>query len=172
MDFAGKTVLVTGATGFLGNAIARRLATEGARVRALARTPHKADRLRDVPDVEIAIGDITDAARMRAVEAGCELVIHCAAALNGPPEVLRHANVTGTQHVAQAAAEAGVARLVHISSIAVYGFHRHGDITEDMGPAPHDIAYATTKTAAEQIAQETAARTGLPITIQIGRAHV
>ncbi len=63
--------------------------------------------------------------------AGCEIVYHVAAATNGS-EALQHAvNVIGTQNVMQAASDAGVRRVVHISTIAVYGYGYRGDVTED-----------------------------------------
>ncbi|MBN2306116.1 MAG: NAD(P)H-binding protein, partial [Anaerolineae bacterium] len=143
-----STILITGATGFLGGVVVRRAAAEGAQIRALARSPEKAAPLRDLPGVEIVPGDITDADRMREVMPGCDVVIHCAAATSGPPDLQQRANVEGTRNVAAAAGAAGVRRLVHVSSIAVYGFRRQDNvITEDMPPQPGRVAYAITKTA-------------------------
>jgi nucleoside-diphosphate-sugar epimerase len=67
MTLPEKTVLVTGATGFLGSTLTRRLAGDGARVRALARHPERDRSLRNIDGVEIIQGDITDENRMRDV---------------------------------------------------------------------------------------------------------
>ncbi|MCU0511989.1 MAG: SDR family NAD(P)-dependent oxidoreductase [Anaerolineae bacterium] len=146
---AGQTVLVTGATGFVGGALARRLAAAGVQVRALARRPERERFLRGVPGIEIVPGDITDAERMRQVVAGCTVVFHVAAALGGPLAVQQAVNVGGTQQVARAAAAAGVQRLVHVSSIAIYGFPAGGTVTEAFTPLPTRVPYNLSKREAE-----------------------
>ncbi|NLX08991.1 MAG: SDR family NAD(P)-dependent oxidoreductase [Chloroflexi bacterium] len=165
-ELAGKTVLVTGATGFLGGALVRRLAKDGAQVRALVRSPEKTGWMHDLPGVELVPGDITDAARMQAVCANCTVVIHAAAALGGNLAHQQRVNVIGTQHVVQAAAATGVERLVHISSLAVYGYRRQAAVvTEELGPAPTYDAYSLTKSAAEGVVRDVASRSGLAYTI-------
>ena len=140
---AGQTALVTGATGFLGGALAYRLAAEGVQVRALARNPLRADYIKHVDQIDVVIGDITDAERMREVVQGCDLVFHLAAATSGPLDTQRQVNVEGTRSVARAAALAQVRRLVQVSSIAVYGFCYGDIITEDFAAqaAPRSLQY-------------------------------
>src|SRR5688500_16566153 len=118
MTITGKMVLVTGASGFLGGALARRLAQEGAIVKALVRSPEKVAYLRDDPRIEIVQGNILDVERMQAVMQGCEIIFHAAAALGGNFEHQYRVNVEGTRNVIEAAAAARVQRVVHISSIA------------------------------------------------------
>lgn len=150
-SLAGKRVLVTGASGFLGGAMVKRLTQEGAEVLALARTPDKAVFLRHLPNVEIVQGDITDAARMISVTHGCQIVFHVAAALNGALDHQRRANVDGTANVMRAAAGAYVRRVVHVSSIAVYGMHYGGDIYEDAPRTHTRDPYALSKAEAETV---------------------
>lgn len=165
MTLAGSTVLVTGATGFVGGALTRRLAADGAHVRALARTPEKAAFLAGQPRVEIVHGDITNAVCCAEVCQGCDVVFHVAAALGGPIAMQRRVNVEGTRHVVRAAAEAGAARLVHISSIAIYGYGHRGVITEDTAPRPTHDPYSLTKREGEGVVQVAARERDLSYTV-------
>ncbi len=165
MTLSGKTVLVTGATGFIGGALTRRLAGEGAQVRALARRPEGAHFLRDRDGVEIVQGDITDENRMRDAIQGCEIVFHTAAVASGTLKTQRQVNVEGTRHVMQAAAEAGVERVVHVSSAGAYGFRQRGDITEAMPLEPGHAAYGISKTEAEAVVRTVAREQGLDYSI-------
>lgn len=165
MTLKGETVLVTGATGFLGGAVARRLAEDGAQVKALARRPDRDRYIRDVPGIEIVQGDITDAGRMREVTAGCTYVFHVAAALGGELDLQRRVNVTGTRTVVEAAAAAGVRRMVHISTIAVYGYRHRADASESTPVDPGHDPYAITKAEAEAALREAAEANNLSYSI-------
>lgn len=118
-------VLVTGATGFVGGYVVRRLLADGAAVRVLRRPSSALDLLGDAaPAVEHAVGDVTDPDAVRAAVDGCTHVVHAAANVAFGPAAgaaMRAVNVGGTATVADAAREAGVARLVHVSSIAALG---------------------------------------------------
>jgi len=149
MALAGKTVLVTGATGFLGGALTERLVHEGVQVRALARNPQKAKRIENLPGVEIVQGDITHADALHEAVRGCEIVFHVAAALGGSIDVQRQMNTIGTRNIATAAAGAGVLRLIHVSSIAVYGYRQTDDVTEEIPLNPGHDPYNITKAEAE-----------------------
>ncbi|MEQ8676077.1 MAG: NAD(P)-dependent oxidoreductase [Aggregatilineales bacterium] len=165
MTLRGQNVLVTGATGFLGGVITRQLTAYGAKVKALARRPDRDAFIRDLPNVEIVTGDITDAASMQSVMQGVDIVIHSAAALDGNIHDQRKINRDGTRNVMQAAADAGVKRVVHISTISVYGYGVSGDVTEQTPPAPGHDPYPITKLEAEQVVQEIGSARDLPYTI-------
>lgn len=149
MALSGQQVLITGATGFLGSALALRLAADGVRVRALAHTPGKGARLRE-RGVEVTAGDVTDPASMRAAVQGCQIVFHLAVA--GGSYAKQHAvNVAGTQTIVHAAAAAGVERLVYVSSVSAYGYNYRGGVSEDRVLAPGADPYAITKAEAEAV---------------------
>ena len=145
----GKRVFVTGGTGFLGTALLPRLHAEGAAVVALARSAHKADRLREA-GFAVAEGDLTELDRLRHGMRDCDLVIHSAAALDGSYAQMFPATVTGTRNIMTAAADMGVRRVVHVSSVAVYGLAgRRAEYAEDAPLAPSAYPYITTKQMAE-----------------------
>jgi nucleoside-diphosphate-sugar epimerase len=160
MDLLGKRVLMTGA-GCLGRAVVRRL--EGA---ALTVIDLSADALRELGSgVETRRVDITDPAAMKEAVQGIDIVIHTAAVLDGDADLMDRVNHGGTRTVAEAAADAGVGRLVHISSNAVYGINHTTDIFEDMGPSPSRQAYSLSKAAGEDAVRGVATETGLSFTI-------
>ncbi|NDJ59933.1 MAG: NAD-dependent epimerase/dehydratase family protein [Chloroflexi bacterium] len=163
MTLSGQQVFVTGATGFLGGALALRLADDGAHVRALARSAAKAELLR-ARGIEIVIGDVTDANTIMQAVAGCAYVFHVAAAFRGWAEQ-QAVNVEGTRAVARAAAAAGVQRLIHVSTIGVYGTAQPGDVTEDMQPAPGISPYAVTKNQGEAVVRGVCAEHNLSYAI-------
>jgi nucleoside-diphosphate-sugar epimerase len=165
MTLAGKTVLVTGSTGFLGGALAQRLAADGVQVRALARRPERSGFLRPIPNIEVVQGDITDAERMQQIAEGCEAVFHVAAALGGTYNLQYHINVEGTRCIMQAAASAGVKQFIHVSTIAVYGYTYRGTVTEELPHKPGNVAYNRTKSQAETIVHELGEQHNLPYSI-------
>jgi len=165
MDFSTATVLVTGATGFLGSVLTRRLVQEGARVQALTRSPHRAAGLQNLPNVRVVRGDVTDPASLGEAMAGVTLVFH--AAVNYTDAAAQRAvNVDGTRHVARAAADAGAQRLIHASSVVVYGYETVGDIFESSPLVRSAIdPYNQTKLDAEQAVREVATARGLSYSI-------
>jgi dihydroflavonol-4-reductase len=112
--------LVTGATGFIGSAIARRLISEGLDVRVLVRPNTSRQNLAGL-NVEITEGDLTDSKSLKRACTGCEALFHAAAdyRLWAPkPRELYKTNVDGTRALLQAAADAGISRAVYTSSVA------------------------------------------------------
>jgi nucleoside-diphosphate-sugar epimerase len=112
-------VLVTGATGFLGGRLARRLVDQGYQVRALARSRSNTDALKAL-DVEIVPGDLGDDASVAAAVRGVDVVVHAAAGTSGTPHDSDIATIQGTRSVLEACKTNGVAKLVYISSCNVY----------------------------------------------------
>ena len=156
------TTLVTGATGFIGGNLARRLAARGEDVRALVRPTANDLVIRDVP-VERSPGDLLDAESLRRAVKGCETVYHCAATYAfwaKRPGDIYDTNVAGTQHLLDAARSAGVRRVVFTSSVSTVGLPQGvgvepGELGSEEIPAnpTHLIGhYKQSKYAAEQVA--------------------
>jgi dihydroflavonol-4-reductase len=159
-------VLVTGATGFVGGGIARRLLTDGREVCALTRRPDAATALQAL-GVEVVAGDVLEPETVEAAARGCDVVYH-AAGVNGfcmrDPGPMRAANVTGTENVIGACARAGVRRVVYTSSAAVIGEAAGVVATED---TPHRgwflSEYERSKHDAEAAAVREAERHGIEL---------
>src|SRR5215210_6578613 len=116
---------VTGATGFIGGQVARRLRERGDDVVVLVRSPDKAGQLREL-GCELVEGDLSDEAAIRRGVEGCDSVFHVAAVYKvGVPKSERAAiediNVRGTERVLDAAIDAGAKRIVYVSTVGVFG---------------------------------------------------
>ena len=149
------SVLVTGATGFTGGHLARRLLREGWRVRVLVRTQPAAKRWQ-TDGAEAVIGDLTDAAAVDRTVAGCEVVFHVAALYRteGLPERLfQTVNVEGTRHLLEAAQRHGVRRVVHTSTVGVHGHIARPPADESYPFGPRD-SYQQSKCDGERLAQQ------------------
>ena len=97
-------------------------------MRALARHPERDGSQGIIEGVEIIQGDITGENRMRDMIQGCKIVFHAAGVADGSMETQRRVNVGGTRNIIRAAAQAGVERVVHVSSAGAYGFGWQGDL--------------------------------------------
>ena len=161
-------VFVTGATGFVGWHLMQALLARGDEVRCLARPESR--RLLDGRPVEIVIGDLADEDAIRRGMRGVGAVYHCAAdyRLYVPdPARMYDANVEGTRRILQAAADAGVRRVVYTSTVGALGLHSDGrpsDETAQATLADMPGHYKRSKFLAERVAEEWAAR-GLPVVI-------
>jgi len=115
-------VLVTGATGFLGSSLCRALVQQGHAVRGLHRPASPLDALGDLP-LELVVGDVMDPASLDRAMSGVQAVFHTAAHMGrwSNPAQATATHVLGTRYVLQAARRAGVARLIHTSSVAALG---------------------------------------------------
>ena len=150
-------ILVTGATGFVGSVLTRRLVSDGAAVRIFRRPTSSLDLLGPAADhVEHAKGDITQARSVHEALSGIDRVYHVAARVgfaSGEREALHRVNVGGTANVVNAALQANVDRLVHTSSMAAFGRPVDADTVIDETTAwqdgPHRSAYARSKRKGE-----------------------
>ena len=145
-------VAVTGAGGFIGGAVARRLVADGADVAGLD-LPAAGDRVRATGARFVAC-DVTDPAATAAALRGVPHVVHAAAIVSdwGPMEAFVRVNVEGTRNVLDAAAAAE--RVVHVSSIAIWGHDLAQDVHEDAEPRPSGDPYVDTKGASDALARE------------------
>lgn len=159
-----KPVFITGATGSIGGALARRLSESGQAVRALVRSPRRAAVLQGLPNVETVPGDLTRPESLKGCLQGCSLVYHSAARLMGSNQAASQAvNVDGAQALIDEAVRAGVERFIDISSVAVYGYGQAEGIGEEHPWSKSDLLYAATKQEAERIVQ--AAGDKIPVAI-------
>jgi dihydroflavonol-4-reductase len=159
-------VLVTGATGFTGGHLARTLAKRGYHVRGLARHGSQARDL-ETAGIEPAIGTLEDPSALARAVKDVDIVYHVAAVYRQagiPRSTYRAINATAVGVLIDAAASAGVRRVVHCSTVGVHGDIEHPPANEDAPMRPGDI-YQTTKVEGERIARDAAERTGLPVTI-------
>jgi ornithine--oxo-acid transaminase len=142
--------LVTGASGFIGSHIARRLVQEGYQVRCLVRASSDTTFL-DTLAVELSVGDVTDAASLAHAADGCRYVIHCAAMVSdwGTAQEISRINVEGTRNMLEAAARASVERFIQLSTTDVYGYPGGAAVDETFRATEFSNWYAQTKLAAE-----------------------
>jgi dTDP-glucose 4,6-dehydratase len=159
---AGRSVLVTGAGGFIGGHLVERLVRDGARVRALCRYNSRNERgtldwlePTVTADVEVVLGELRDVESVATAVAGTEVVLHLGAQIAIPysyvnPRDFLEVNVLGTLNVAQAALQHGVQRVVHTSTSEVYGSAQTVPITE-AHPLEPQSPYAASKLAADKL---------------------
>jgi dihydroflavonol-4-reductase len=164
------TVLVTGATGFVGSAVTRCLLEAGYRVRALVRERSRRDNLRGL-DVETVTGDLRDAASLARALQGCHGLFHVAADYRlwaRDPGEIYASNVAGSRDILLAAARAGVGRIVYTSSVATLGINADGTpADEDTRVRLEDMVghYKRSKYLAECRVRVLAAREKLDVVI-------
>lgn len=149
-------VLVTGATGLVGNNVTRQLVAAGVQVRVLMRRPQANRPVADLP-VEICAGDVTNADSVRAAMDGVQAVVHAAGCvLLGWQNAALHeaVNHLGTQHVAVAARRAGI-KLIHVSTINALGYGLRDRLADEDWTAGPNVAcpYVMSKQAAERAVQ-------------------
>lgn len=146
-------VVVTGAAGFLGGHLVEMLAERGDEVRAMARPGEDTTYLRSLKNVKIVHGDMTDVELLKRVVKGVKRVYHVAARTGpwGPESSYLAVNVLGLADLIRVAVNAGVQRIVHTSSITVYGHHLRGIVTEEHPYHAEDNPYSRTKIASERL---------------------
>ena len=165
-----RPTLLTGATGFVGSAVARVLAARGHKLRLLVRPTSDRRNLAGI-DAELALGDLTDTASLARATAGCRYVFHVAADYRfwvPDPEAMLRANVEGTLAVMRSAQAAGVERIVHCSSVAALGWAPEGELADETTPtneADFIGTYKRSKYLAERAVMDLVRQEGLPVVV-------
>ena len=162
--------IITGATGFVGSAVARALLSGGHDVRSLVRPTSDRRNLEGLP-IETVEGDLCDPASLRGVCAGCDALFHVAADYRlwtRDPKAMMASNVDGTVNILRAAMEAGVSRIVYTSSVATLGIRPDGQPSDEETPATlGDMIgpYKRSKFLAEEAVRRMIAGEGAPVVI-------
>jgi len=147
--------LVTGANGFIGSNLCADLIQDGHSVAGLVRPSGERAFLEGLDSLKVFEGDITKPESLKSALKGVEVVYNVAGYSSdwGPWETFRRVNVEGVGNVIEAASEAGVRRVVHISSVSVYGFPGKTNVDESQTFVPRpDDPYITTKAEGERLA--------------------
>jgi dihydroflavonol-4-reductase len=164
----GDTLLVTGASGFVGSAIANAAREAGYRVRVLVRA--SSPRTNIAPSDEVVLGDICDRASLAAALRGARYLVHAAADYRlwspAPDDIIR-TNVEGTRAVMEEALRAGVERIVHTSSVATLALRddRPADESQRLSAGEAVGAYKKSKVIAERVVEDMVEQQGLPAVI-------
>jgi dihydroflavonol-4-reductase len=163
-------ILVTGASGFIGSAVARRLAADGHDVRVLVRSTSPRTNLADLK-LEIVEGDLLDEASIDRAMKGVRFLFHVAADYRlwarNPAEIIQ-TNVEGTRLVLAAAKRAGVERIVYTSSVATLASLPNGEPSDETNVLAGDAAvgaYKSSKLKAERMVEQMVAEQNLPAVI-------
>lgn len=176
MKSLSKTLLVTGAEGFIGSHLTETLVRQGYNVRAFVLynsfnswgwLDHCDEDVKG--NFEVFTGDIRDPYGVRTAMKGCDAVLHLAALIAIPysyhsPDTYIDTNIKGTLNIVQAARDLGVSKVVHTSTSEVYGTARFVPITEDH-PLQGQSPYSASKIGADQIAMSFHTSFGTPVTI-------
>jgi len=171
-------VFLTGATGFIGGETARQLRQRGDEVACLVRSPEKGAKLAEL-GCELVAGDLGDEAALRKGIEGCDAVIHAAAMYEvGIPAKQRpamwEANVAGTERVMKVALEAGVPRIVYVSTVGIFGNTRKQVVDESYKNPETDFTsyYEETKLEAHKLVERMISEQNLPaIIVQPGGVY-
>ena len=164
------TTLLTGATGFVGSAVARTLQARGHTLRLLVRETSVRRNI-EALNAEIVVGDLTDPASLLRAAAGCRFVMHVAADYRfwvPDPQAMLRANVDGTLAMLRAAAASGAERIVYCSSVAALGQIGDGSPASETTPAKEEDfvgVYKRSKFLAEQAVLDLVRRDNLPVVI-------
>ena len=165
-----KKVLVTGATGFVGSAVARLLIDRGYIVSTLVRSTSSLDNLKGL-NVEVVYGDLTDQNSLEIALKNCAYLFHVAAEYrlwSLHPEELYDNNVQGTENIMRAALKTGVEKIVYTSSVATLGLHPDSSPSNESTPVTfNDMIgdYKKSKFLAEEVVKKMVREEGLPATI-------
>lgn len=154
-------ILVTGATGFIGNALVQKLLKQKNKIRVLVR-----DQKFKTNSVEIILGDVTNPESCGRACEGIDIVFHCAGVLGGwgiANQKFWDVNVSGTKNMLDAASQTGVKRFVHVSSCGIFGPLKDGEVADETNSYNPTNIYEKTKIEGEKLVLLYAKK--LPVTI-------
>jgi len=172
----GKTVLVTGAGGFIGSHLVEALAAKGAEVKTFVRYNSRNDwgMLENIPsdvkdNLDVTTGDIIDFGVVKKAVKNCDIIFHLAALIGIPysytaPESYVNTNIKGTLNLMQASLEEGVEKVVHTSTSEVYGTAKYVPIDENH-PLQGQSPYSASKIGADMLAHSFFLSFNAPVTI-------
>ena len=162
-----STLFITGATGFIGRHLVECLAGSAYTIRCLVRATSDTAHLLE-HGAETAIGDVTDRASVHAGMAGCDRVIHLANVYSfweRDPRVYRVVNVDGTRNVMECALDHAISKVVHVSSVVVFGKPAGECFNEESEPGRPLSAYAASKREGDELVWRHHREEGLPVTV-------
>jgi len=159
-------VLVTGASGFVGSHLTKRLIQEGYNVKALVRTTSSLEKLKDL-DIDLAYGNLKDIFSLHTAVKGAEVVFHAGASVGDwvKKEEAYAVNVKGTENILKAALAGHVKRFVSVSSLAVLGMRDHNGTKEDAPYGPTGDSYCDSKIESEKLVLEFGQKHNFPVTV-------
>lgn len=165
IDLHNAKVLVTGGTGFIGGRLVECLVADfGADVNVLVRDFSKVPRIARY-EIRMLSGDVTDPRALEGAMEGCEVVFHCAYGNAGGAAQRKKVTIQGMKNVLRAALQHKVKRVVHVSTISVYGRTDDGDLDESAPRKYSKDAYADSKLEAEILTFRYFEKYGLPVSI-------
>jgi nucleoside-diphosphate-sugar epimerase len=161
------TVLLTGATGFVGSHVAEALVRRGDTVRTLARRGSDTAFL-EALGVTVVRGDLTDTEALKSAVETCDVVVHCAAKVGdwGAVDEYRKVNVEGLRNLLDVVLGRSLHRFVHVSTLGVYAARHHYG-TDETEPLPNDHidGYTQSKVEAERLALQYLRKQNVPVTV-------
>lgn len=162
-----KSVLITGATGFIGSHLVRANLSEGYQVRALVLPDDPEGSWLKSKGVEIVTGDIRDYEAVKRAASGVDIIFHCAAVVTdwAPKKLFKEVTVGGTDNICKVGLEAGVSRLVDMSTNDVFGLDESQVMDETFPMSPWHEPYSDSKIEAEKICWRYHKEHGLPVTM-------
>jgi len=158
--------LVTGATGFIGNALTQALKERNKNVYGLVRKAEQAELLR-MDDIDCRVGDLRDKSSLRSAFKDMHVVVHTAGLVSdwGRPEEFVQVNFHGTRNVLEACSEMNVKRVIHISTADIFGYQVDHPINENSPISRTSFWYTKSKIMAEELVRQHAIKRELEITI-------
>lgn len=174
MNLKGKTVLVTGADGFIGSHLTEMLLSEGCKIKALSQYNSFnnwgwLEQIKDLQAIEVLSGDIRDPHYCLEITKGVDVIFHLAALIAIPysyvaPSSYVETNITGTLNICQAALQNGCEKIIHTSTSEVYGSALYVPIDEKH-PIQPQSPYSASKIGADNMAMSFFNAFNLPLTI-------